>query len=140
MKTFDLPKDIAEFLAHSDWDFTLSNLEHPIQVSLQEIEGLKEDDELGYLKTVVIGIIAKAGEARKIAADSYLDEYNEKWSKGDLITKEEFIARMKIGSITIPDRKEVFLEFDDGSDMFWGHALSVRFNSEFDIQEVTLEG
>jgi len=140
MKTFDLPKDFVEFLAHSDWDFTLSNLGHPIQVSLQEIEGLKEEDELGYLKTVVIGIIAKIEEARKIAADSYLDEYNEKWSKGGLITKEEFIARMKIGSINVPDWKEAFLEFDDGCDMFWGHALSVRFDAAFDIQEVTLEG
>jgi hypothetical protein len=119
MKNFDLPKDIAEFKAHSDWDFTLSNLDRPIQVSLQEIEGLNENDELGYFKTVVLGVIAKVEEARKTAADSYLDEYNEKWSKGDLITKEEFIARMKIGSITIPDRKEVFLEFDDGVDMFW---------------------
>lgn len=138
--TFDLPRDTDAFQRHADWNFTLSNDGREFDVSMQEIAGVPEEQELPFLKAALVRIMDWKEEAARMAADRYCDEFNRKWNPAVPITREEFMTRLRIGGISIEEDRSAALEFEDDRDMFWGHAIVVRFDREGKIRDVDLAG
>ena len=138
--TFDLPRDKDAFLRCADWDFSLTHDGSDLQVSMQEIAGVPEDQELAQFKRVVLGIIGKKEEALSLAADRFFAEFIVKWNRGAPISRDEFVARLKPSSVTIESDRSAALEFEDEEDMFRGHAIVVRFDPESEIVGADLEG
>jgi hypothetical protein len=137
---FDLPRDTESFLSHPNWDFRLSHESSDFEVSLQEVEGILEEDELPFLKTTVVQVVGKKGEAIRMAVEKYFEEFNQKWNRGEPISREEFMARLRMSSISIESDRSAALELEDDHDMFWGHAIVVRLNPEGKIRELELAG
>ncbi|MBK8478649.1 MAG: DUF2262 domain-containing protein [Opitutaceae bacterium] len=138
--TFDLPRDTDAFLRCADWDFSLTHDGGDLQVSMQEIAGVSEDQELAQFKKVVLGIIGKKEESLSLAADRFFAEFIEKWNCGAPMSRDEFVARLKPCSITIESDHSAAMEFEDEEDMFRGHAIVVRFDPESEIVGADLEG
>lgn len=137
---FDLPAQKDAFLAHGDWDFTLSFQGLPIEVSMQEAAGLSDADELVLFKKVVSGVLARKDAAVQLAADRFFDEFLKKWNQDGPISREEFLSRLKPASIAIEPDGRASLEFTDDYDMFWGHAVVVSFDSSANITALELAG
>jgi hypothetical protein len=137
---FDLPKDKEAFLQHPDWDFSLSDYGDAFQVSMEEIDGLPENQELAYLKATVLRVLEKKTEVIGRATDQFLDEYNQKWNEGAPVTRDDFSAQLKIGGIYIEDAGRLAVELVEGRDMFRGHAITITFGPEMQIVEVGLAG
>lgn len=139
MKTFDLPRDKSAFLCYDDWEFLLAHKGREFEASMDEIAGLREDEELSAFKKVIARTIDKMDEALDTAADHLLDIYNEKWSEEAPLVRERFIERLTISSVVICRDGSVELDFHD-DDMFWGHAVVVHFDKEGAITDATIEG
>ncbi|WP_221029186.1 DUF2262 domain-containing protein [Actomonas aquatica] len=137
---FDLPRDNDAFRQYTGWDFELSHEGIDFQVSTQEIEGIAEEDELSHLKEVVSRILAQKETAVDKAADGYFESFLTKWNRDEPISREEFKARLRPGTISIGSDRSVSLELEDEHDMFWGHAIVVHFDRNLQIHDTELAG
>jgi hypothetical protein len=78
---------------------------------------------------------------RNFAADELLERKNEEWREEDeeIITRSEFLKRIKLQAITLyPDGCFGFT-FDDG-DIFWGHLIEVEGSMDDGPEDVSVEG
>jgi hypothetical protein len=139
MKTFDLPRENVAFLACETWDFSLTLNGRDFQVSMDGIVGVREEDELSAFQRIVVRVIDKKNEASSAVADRLLDIYNATWNKAAPISREEFIEKLAVSSISICGDGSAELDFEDG-DMFLGHSVVVRFDRDGAITNATIEG
>lgn len=138
--TFDLPAQKNTFVAHHDWDFALTCQGQPIEVSMQEVEGLSGEAELALFKKVVLDVIEKKDAAVQLAAEQFFEEFLKKWNQEAPISRDEFMSRLKPASVTIEGDGSARLEFTDDHDMFWGHAIVVSFDPQSKIADAELLG
>ncbi len=70
------------------------------------------------------------------ATDELIQLKNETWLEEDEveITREEFIERIRVQSISIYYDGNFEVWFDDG-DIFWGHGIKVDFSKDFKFIE-----
>jgi hypothetical protein len=76
---------------------------------------------------------------RRYAADQLLNIRNSEWSRGDVVSAEEFTRRLAPGSVEIHETGYTEIHFgDDG--LFLSHSIGVRIRSDGSFQEAILEG
>lgn len=139
MTIYELPADRDRFLSTSSWDFAVTHEGSDLRISMDEIEGVQEEDELAFLKPVVLALIERKKLALDAAADRLLSVYNETWRQEAAISREEFIRRLKFNEISVDRLGCGAIDFYD-NDMFEGHLIVVSFDRAFNIVEVDLVG
>jgi hypothetical protein len=76
---------------------------------------------------------------RRTTAVEKLTLYNEEWSPGEKIDVDEFARRIVLSSVAIYPEGNVDLWYADG-DLFAGHWLGVRADSDLQFEDVELAG
>lgn len=79
-----------------------------------------------------------ADELTKLAND-WLQDSVEEGEKPAPITKEEFMRRMKIDTLSVTPMGDLIVDYDD-DDMFWGHTIEVTANIDGGISEADMVG
>lgn len=130
-----LNSGINWFEGETEWNGTAVDVkfpaekEHPLKESLETAEKLWMNQQ-NWTKLV-----------EDAAVGDLLETKNEAWlEEGENeITSSEFLARMRLTSISISRDGDFEFSFDDG-DLFWGHLISVRGNVNGDMIDVGLHG
>jgi hypothetical protein len=98
-------------------------------------------DDKARIEEVVAVVTRENDRLLDAVVDGLLEDKNDSWLEDDEdpLTEAEFRRKIKIAAINIgPDGELELLLYDSG--MFWGHVLTVRLDSEFQIVRVNLEG
>lgn len=115
-----LNRAVGWFEGKANW------LKHPIDISL--IVDKKDDvsESLQTAKALLGEMKRWADQANSYAADMLLENKNDNWlDEGESpVTREEFIGRMRLESITTYPEGEFELWHNDG-ELFWGHSILV---------------
>lgn len=80
-------------------------------------------------------------EIKTYCADNLLELKNESWADNEeeQVTEEEFKKLLLLESITIQPSGSLELTFQDG-DLFYGHFIVVKTDSEYQLNYADIEG
>jgi hypothetical protein len=78
---------------------------------------------------------------RNRAADELLSLYNDDWRQDEdpALTREQFIERLTLTSVTLESDGEIFVYLQPG-DLFGGHVIEIRAKTPDQITELGLAG
>ena len=98
-------------------------------------------DDKARLEEVIAVVTRENDRLLDAVVDDLLEDKNDSWLEDgeDPLTEAEFRRKLKVAAINIGPGGEVELLLDE-SGMFWGHVLTVRLDSEFQVVRVNLEG
>ncbi len=102
-----------------------------------------EDYDRGtVLKSVekTLHIIKKQEESyKRKTSDDLIELHNETWNEGEIISKEEFVNRIKLEGILFFCEGNAELYYNDG-DLFWGHIIVVDVNENGEYESSQIYG
>jgi len=75
---------------------------------------------------------------REYAAKKLLKLANE-WAEGKKVTKEDFVARMRLEAVEFYNDLSTGLYYGDG-DLFWGHTITVDLNKDGKCTRAEFQG
>ncbi len=76
---------------------------------------------------------------RETVAEKMLSTYNDSWNEGKKISKAEFASKIKIDSLNIAENGKFEVFYNDG-ELFSGHFISIKLDSNKKVKSVDLAG
>lgn len=121
----------AEARLDSDFPFAVYLIDYPKEAD-KDIEPYRRFFEM---------VRQNESAAREFAAEELLDKFNQYWSNGETITKEEFCRRMEPHSISISEYDDGEAEYNYiGEDLFGEHTICVSLNKSGVFTYASFEG
>jgi hypothetical protein len=84
-------------------------------------------------------VVANEWELTAACAADLLDDYNDEWSNGHHLDRDEFRRRLQLSSCAILPNGMLRVEFRDGG-LFRGHAVVLEATAEFEPVGSFIEG
>ena len=138
--TFTLDREFSWFEGIINWN----NVEANVFLETDEEDGDTAEQAMTVLKSIVDNLVANDTRYRAFAAQKLTDLANEWRDESDEvdeeeITQETFAKRMEISDVTVsPDGSLSLLYLDD--DMFGGHVIEIRVESDGEITSANIAG
>lgn len=133
--TFALDKRVDTFEKKVDWQGRSVNLTFDNGTDEEIAEGLRTCYE------IMNNVSEWDNKVRKFAAEQLLELKNENWidEDEDELTKEEFMTRISVRSISAMPEGEMEFWLDDG-DIFWGHSIVVSGSVDGGLEDAEMCG
>lgn len=113
----------------------------PVKLILEsEGEGTLDDRAANMLTLLAESERWHAAVEARIIAELY-DTWVENWRKeGEpLLSRPEWLSRMRLESITLSEQGGITFDFDDG-DLFWGHTIQASGSQSEGITDASIYG
>ena len=102
---------------------------------------IDENDFIAGINDRMYWIYKNKNEIDNIIIDRLLSLKNEDWLTDDeeVLSKNEFIKRIKVASIMFFDDLSLEIMFDDGG-LFWKHVIVVRLDKDKNLTDAFIDG
>lgn len=141
--TFTDPQ-FGEFVQNKQVDIFEGTLEHRGQTISITLDAKEDIETLRFLFSYMDTLLEQAS---RYAAEKLLDLGNnwcfDAWEGEEKefvpMTAEDFMARIRLTSISLSEDESFSLWYDDG-DIFWGHAIEVDGNKAEGFTNASIQG
>jgi hypothetical protein len=139
MTTFDLPRDIVEFLCTADWECDVKYCGAPLTISVDPPGGISDGEELEFFRALTAKAVRAIPEVISGAAQRFYPELHKVWQPGTSLSFDDFRGSLRPRLIFIT-AKECCIELDDREGLFGDHAIVGRIDVNGVLIGIELEG